>query len=52
MLIFKILLSPFVLNIMQLYNKLSAKERKHRIMVKVENIFGCDLSKKHFKIIE
>lgn len=32
--------------------KLSAKERKHRIMVKVENIFGCDLSKKHFKIIE
>ena len=31
--------------------KLSNKQKKHRLMLKVENKFGLDLSKKHYKLI-
>ena len=31
--------------------KLSLKQKKHRIMIIVENIFGNDLSKKHYKLV-
>jgi hypothetical protein len=30
---------------------LSKKEKKHRLMIKLEKIFGLELSKKHFKLI-
>ena len=30
---------------------ISSKQKKHRLMLKVENIFGHDLSKKHYKLI-
>jgi hypothetical protein len=29
----------------------SRKEKKHRIMIKIEKFFGIDLSKKHFKLV-
>jgi glycosyltransferase involved in cell wall biosynthesis len=29
----------------------SKKQKKHRLMLKIEKIFGLDLSKKHFKLI-
>ena len=32
--------------------QLTSKEKKHRIMIKIENFFGIDLSKKHFKLIK
>ena len=32
--------------------KLSKKERKHRLMIKLENLFGLELSKKHYKLIK
>ena len=32
------------------YN-LSSKEKKHQILLKIENIFGIDFSKKHYKLI-
>jgi hypothetical protein len=31
--------------------KLNAKQKKHRIMIKIEQLFGLELSKKHFKLI-
>ena len=31
--------------------KLSSKQKKHRMMIKVEKLFGIDLSKKHFKLV-
>jgi len=31
--------------------KLSVKEKKHQILLKIENIFGNDFSKKHYKLI-
>ena len=31
--------------------KLTLKQRKHRIMIKFENIFNKDLSNKHYKLI-
>jgi len=31
--------------------KVSPKQRKHQILIKIENLFGVDLSKKHFKLI-
>jgi hypothetical protein len=31
--------------------QLSSKQKKHRIMMKVEKLFGIELSKKHFKLI-
>ena len=30
---------------------LTRKEKKHRIMIKLENFFNIDLSKKHYKMI-
>ena len=30
---------------------LSRKEKKHRIMTKIENFFGMSLSKKHYKLV-
>ncbi|MCK5110283.1 MAG: glycosyltransferase [Arcobacteraceae bacterium] len=32
--------------------KLTRKEKKHRIMIKLENWFGLELSKKHYKLIK
>ena len=31
--------------------KLTKKQKKHRISIKLENFFGIDLSKKHYKLI-
>ena len=31
--------------------QLRPKQKKHRIMLKIENFFGTDLSKKHFKLV-
>jgi hypothetical protein len=31
--------------------RLTTKQKKHKIMIKLENFFGIDLSKKHFKLI-
>ena len=31
--------------------KLTLKQKRHRIMIKIENIFGSDLSKKHYKLV-
>jgi glycosyltransferase involved in cell wall biosynthesis len=31
--------------------QLTKKQKKHRLMIKLENIFGLDLSKKHFKLV-
>lgn len=31
--------------------KLTAKQKKHRLMIKLENYFGLELSKKHYKLI-
>lgn len=31
-------------------HSLTRRERKHRLALKVERIFGCDLSKKHFSL--
>ena len=31
---------------------LSHKQKKHRRMIKLENIFGFDLSKKHYKLVK
>ena len=31
--------------------KLTSKQKKHRISIKVENLFGVDLSKKHYKLV-
>ena len=30
---------------------LTNKEKKHRMMIKLENIFGLELSKKHYKLV-
>ena len=30
---------------------LSKKQKKHRLMIGIENFFGLELSKKHFKLI-
>ena len=30
---------------------LSRKEKKHRLMIKLEKLFGLELSKKHFKLL-
>ncbi|WP_458699945.1 glycosyltransferase [Sulfurospirillum sp. 1307] len=35
-----------------LNHKLSKKEKKHRIMLKLEEIFGLELSKKHYKLVK
>jgi hypothetical protein len=32
--------------------RLTGKEKKHRAMIKLEKLFGIDLSKKHYKLIE
>jgi len=34
------------------FYQLTSKEKKHRIIKKIENLFGIDLSKKHFKLIK
>ncbi len=31
--------------------KLTQKQKKHRVMVKLENFFGLELSKKHYKLV-
>jgi len=31
--------------------KLTQKQKKHRVMIMIENLFGFDLSKKHFKLV-
>jgi glycosyltransferase involved in cell wall biosynthesis len=31
--------------------RLNKKQKKHRIMIKIEKLFGLELSKKHFKLI-
>ena len=31
--------------------KLTGKQKKHRLMLKIENFFGIDLSKKHYKLV-
>jgi hypothetical protein len=31
--------------------KLTQKQKKHRVMIKLENLFGLDLSKKHYKLV-
>ena len=31
--------------------KISSKQKKHRIMLKIENILGSDFSKKHYKLV-
>ena len=31
--------------------KLTTKQKKHRIMIKLEKLFGVDLSKKHYKLV-
>ena len=31
--------------------KLTKKQKKHRMMIKLEIIFGLDLSKKHYKLV-
>ena len=31
--------------------KLTKKQKKHRLMIKLENFFGVELSKKHYKLI-
>lgn len=31
--------------------KLTLKQKKHRLMIKIEKLFGLDLSKKHFKLV-
>lgn len=31
--------------------QITKKQKKHRMMLKLENLFGIDLSKKHFKLI-
>ena len=31
--------------------KITKKQKKHRLMIKIEKILGIDLSKKHFKLI-
>ena len=33
------------------FYKPSQKQKKHRLMIKLENLFGIDLSKKHFKLV-
>lgn len=33
-------------------HKLSQKESKHRFMLKLENMFGLELSKKHYKLVK
>jgi hypothetical protein len=32
--------------------KLTKKDKKHRLMIKLENLFGLELSKKHYKIVK
>ena len=32
--------------------KLTKKQKKHRLMMKIENFFGIDLSKKHYKLVK
>jgi hypothetical protein len=32
-------------------HRLTRRERKHRLLAKLENRFGWDFSKKHFKVI-
>jgi len=32
--------------------KPTQKQKKHRLMLRIENFFGVDLSKKHFKLVE
>jgi glycosyltransferase involved in cell wall biosynthesis len=32
--------------------KLTNKQKKHRIMLKIENFFGINLSKKHYKLVK
>ena len=31
--------------------QLTSKQKKHRMMIKLENIFGLELSKKHYKLV-
>lgn len=31
--------------------RLTKRQKKHRLMMKIENFFGVDLSKKHFKLV-
>ena len=31
--------------------KLTKKQKKHRLMIKIEKFFGIELSKKHYKLI-
>ena len=31
--------------------KLTKKQKKHRLMIKIEKLFGLELSKKHYKLV-
>ena len=31
---------------------LTNKQKRHRVLIKIENIFKIDLSKKHYKLIK
>ena len=31
--------------------KLTKKQKKHRMMIKLEKVFGLELSKKHYKLV-
>jgi hypothetical protein len=31
--------------------KPTKKQKKHRVMIKLENFFGLELSKKHYKLV-
>ena len=33
-------------------HSLSKKEKKHRLLLKIENLFGLELSKKHYKLVK
>ena len=39
------------LYITDLTYKLTQKQKKHQLMIRIEKIFGVDLSKKHFKLV-
>ena len=32
--------------------KLSSKQKKHRLLIKLEDLFGMEFSKKHYKLVK
>ena len=40
-----------VYKVSESYNA-SLKQKKHQLMIKIENILGLDLSKKHYKLLK